>query len=278
MKIAKFITDAEREHLKAIHKQLFTLAAEAIEEGDEAKIQSYLVRAAEKGLLQRDAFGINPILSDMETALVVGQEIGISRSSILSVLLNSAVLSGGKTGIGGASPVLYREYFPDRPSQKVLSKEEASGGTGSCPCLTGIARAWPLAVKAWYQQGHQRAALVVHVQEQLGGGEGGKGGQRREGHVEAAGHDDHEFADGEYARHHQRRKYVHNVVRGKELAGAHLDQQAQRDEHQADVEFHAPREFANRFHLRHPLTSCAGAPALRPLWWGPAGRRCVPPA
>ena len=94
MKIAKFITDAEREHLKAIHKQLFTLAAEAIEEGDEAKIQSYLVRAAEKGLLQRDAFGINPILSDMETALVVGQEIGISRSSILTVLLNSAVLSG----------------------------------------------------------------------------------------------------------------------------------------------------------------------------------------
>ncbi|MBO4551195.1 MAG: bifunctional (p)ppGpp synthetase/guanosine-3',5'-bis(diphosphate) 3'-pyrophosphohydrolase, partial [Bacteroidaceae bacterium] len=94
MKIAKFFTDAERERLEAIHKQLFTLAAEAIEEGDEAKIQSYLVRATEKGLLQRDAFGINPILSDCETALVVGQEIGLSRGSILGVLLNSAVMSG----------------------------------------------------------------------------------------------------------------------------------------------------------------------------------------
>lgn len=94
MKIAKFFTDAERERLEDIHKQLFTLAAEAIEEGDEAKIQSYLTRAAEKGLLQRDAFGINPILSDLETALVVGQEIGISRGSILGVLLNSAVMSG----------------------------------------------------------------------------------------------------------------------------------------------------------------------------------------
>ena len=94
MKIAKFFTDAERERLETIHKQLFTLAAEAIEEGDEAKIQSYLVRATEKGLLQRDAFGINPILSDCETALVVGQEIGLSRGSILGVLLNSAVMSG----------------------------------------------------------------------------------------------------------------------------------------------------------------------------------------
>ena len=94
MKIANFFTDQERERLEAIQGQLFTLAAEAIEEGDEAKIQSYLVRASETGLLKRDAFGINPILSDLETALVVGQEIGISRGSILGVLLNSVVMSG----------------------------------------------------------------------------------------------------------------------------------------------------------------------------------------
>ena len=94
MKIANFFTDQERERLEAIHKQLFTLAAEAIEEGDGAKIQSYLLRATETGLLKRDAFGINPILSDLETALVVGQEIGISRGSILGILLNSAVMSG----------------------------------------------------------------------------------------------------------------------------------------------------------------------------------------
>ena len=94
MKIENFFTDQERERLEAIHKQLFSIAAEAIKEGDEAKIQAHLVRAAETGLLSRDAFGINPILSDLETALVVGQEIGLSRGSILGVLLNSVVMSG----------------------------------------------------------------------------------------------------------------------------------------------------------------------------------------
>ena len=94
MKVEKLFTEPERERLEAIHKQLSALAASAIEEGDEAKIQAYLHRAAETGLLKRDAFDINPILSDCETALVVGQEIGLSRGSILGVLLNSAVMSG----------------------------------------------------------------------------------------------------------------------------------------------------------------------------------------
>ena len=94
MKISKIFTEEEQKRLEAILEQIFTIAAVAMEEGDEAKIQAHLLRAAETGLLKRDAFGINPILSDCETALVVGQEIGLSRGSILGVLLNSAVMSG----------------------------------------------------------------------------------------------------------------------------------------------------------------------------------------
>ena len=39
----------------------------------------------------------NPIVKDLETALIVGEEIGLSRGSVLGVLLNSIVKSGAAT-------------------------------------------------------------------------------------------------------------------------------------------------------------------------------------
>ena len=87
-------TDEERGRISSVQHQLFQLAADVIQEGDEEKLSLYLDRATEQGLLQRDVFGINPIVKDTETALIVGQEIGLTRGSVLSVLLNSIVKSG----------------------------------------------------------------------------------------------------------------------------------------------------------------------------------------
>ena len=97
MKITKFFTDEERVRTEAVQKKLFAMAADIIQEGDEEKLRDYLRKAAEQGLLQRDAFGINPIVKDLETALIVGEEIGLSRGSVLGVLLNSIVKSGAAT-------------------------------------------------------------------------------------------------------------------------------------------------------------------------------------
>ena len=94
---ANLLTKDEQERIEAIQHELFSLAADVIHEGDEAKIKGYLNRAMEQGLLQRDAFGINPIVKDLETALIVVQEIGLSRGSVLSLLLNSIVKSGAAT-------------------------------------------------------------------------------------------------------------------------------------------------------------------------------------
>ena len=94
MDIAKFFTDEERERIADVQQQLFALAADVMQEGDEAKINKYLTRALEQGLFHLDPFGLNPIVKDTETALIVAQEIGLSRSSVLSVLLNSMVISG----------------------------------------------------------------------------------------------------------------------------------------------------------------------------------------
>ena len=94
MKIAKFLTDEERQRIETAQKQLFALAADVIQQGDEEKLSRYLKQAAEQGLLQRDVLGINPIVKDTETALIVAEEIGLSRGSVLSVLLWSIVKSG----------------------------------------------------------------------------------------------------------------------------------------------------------------------------------------
>ena len=94
MKVADIFTAEERERIPVIQHQLFELAANVIQEGDEEKLRAYLDRAAGQGLLQRDAFGINPIVKDLETALIVGQEIGMDRGGVISVLLNSVVKSG----------------------------------------------------------------------------------------------------------------------------------------------------------------------------------------
>ena len=94
MEIAKFFTEEERSRIEAVQRQLFAMAADVVQEGDEAKIRKYLDRATQQGLLQRDVFGINPIVKDTETALIVGEEIGLTRGSVISVLLWSIVKSG----------------------------------------------------------------------------------------------------------------------------------------------------------------------------------------
>ncbi len=94
MTTLNIFTDEERGRVSTIQHRLFQLAADVIREGDEEKLSSYLSRTIAQGMLHPDAFGLNPIVKDAETALIVAEEIGLSRGSVLSVLLWSVVKSG----------------------------------------------------------------------------------------------------------------------------------------------------------------------------------------
>ena len=94
MTTLNIFTDEERGRVSTIQHRLFQLAADVIREGDEEKLSSYLSLSLEQGVLHRDAFGLNPIVKDAETALIVAEEIGLSRGSVVSVLLWSIVKSG----------------------------------------------------------------------------------------------------------------------------------------------------------------------------------------
>ncbi len=72
-------------------------AGDVLTAADVEGVRTYLTRAVESGGIRRDCFGLNPVIVDMETALIVVQEIGMTRGAILGVLLNVTVMCGSHT-------------------------------------------------------------------------------------------------------------------------------------------------------------------------------------
>lgn len=54
---------------------------------DESKVLSYVTGALRKGSISRDVFGLNPILSALQTAQIAVEEIGIRRDGVIAILL-----------------------------------------------------------------------------------------------------------------------------------------------------------------------------------------------
>ena len=70
---------------------------------DTAKAQKYrfirqkIQAAIETGKIMRDSLGFNPIVNDMQTALLVGHEIGYQHEIVASILLNRCIQTGTTT-------------------------------------------------------------------------------------------------------------------------------------------------------------------------------------
>ncbi len=97
MEVKDFLTNDERQQIVDLHTQLWREAESVLKAEDKNLVKKYLTDAVMTGKLQRDAFGLNPIVVDFQTALIVLNEVGLSRASILSIMLSSATLSGACT-------------------------------------------------------------------------------------------------------------------------------------------------------------------------------------
>ena len=62
--------------------------------GDTRKLKEQLVKAIASGKMTRDIFGLNPILKSIQTAIIVADEIGMKRASIMGIMLHECVSSG----------------------------------------------------------------------------------------------------------------------------------------------------------------------------------------
>ncbi len=88
-----FITQEDRATLSGLRSELMRQAGSVLHEDDAELVRAYLERAIDGGRLSRDEFGLNPIVTDMQTALTVAEEISLNRAALLAVALSSAVYS-----------------------------------------------------------------------------------------------------------------------------------------------------------------------------------------
>ena len=69
----------------SLYKKLLRLTGETLQKGDCRKLKKHLIDSTQNNTMQRDSFGLNPVIKDMQTAVIVAEEIGMKRASILGI-------------------------------------------------------------------------------------------------------------------------------------------------------------------------------------------------
>lgn len=84
-----FFTNNEKSQVLEAIKELKNSQNYVLTKSDELKVFQSLKQAIIQKRIQRDIFGLNPILSSIQTALIAIEEIGLKRDGVVAVLLYS---------------------------------------------------------------------------------------------------------------------------------------------------------------------------------------------
>ena len=87
-------TTEEKEETLALYQKIREEIVSSLHEGDEERMRRNMLQALETKQLQRNVFGLNPILLSFQTAQLVVDEIGLKRDGVLAVLLRPSVEEG----------------------------------------------------------------------------------------------------------------------------------------------------------------------------------------
>ena len=90
-------TKPELEETKEILFHLRQIIGTSLKEDDEQQLREQLITAIDEGHVQRDIFGLNPILQALRTAQIVVDEIGLKREGVLATMLFPLILNGHLT-------------------------------------------------------------------------------------------------------------------------------------------------------------------------------------
>lgn len=91
------ITNDERNEIITLSRHIRKNIEGKIPVSDYLFIKKSIVRSITSGNIKRDNFGFFPIILDMQTAALVGEEIGMHREIIISILLNRCIQKGDIT-------------------------------------------------------------------------------------------------------------------------------------------------------------------------------------
>jgi GTP pyrophosphokinase len=87
-------TTQEKEETLALYQKIREQIAPTLQEGDEERVRQMVMNAIESHQVNRDVFGLNPILLSFQTAQLVVEEIGLRRDGVMAVLLRPNVEQG----------------------------------------------------------------------------------------------------------------------------------------------------------------------------------------
>ena len=97
METVEFFTKEEKTLLFALYRKLLRLSGDTLQKGDCKKLKKHLIGSIQNNRIQRDIFGLNPVIKDMQTSVIVAEEIGMRRASILGLMLHTPVKCGSMT-------------------------------------------------------------------------------------------------------------------------------------------------------------------------------------
>lgn len=80
-------TQEELNEIRDIRTHLRGAIGSALEPDDEQVLESYVRQAIDNGQVRRDMFGLNPVLTSLQTAQIAVDEIGLSRDGVIATLL-----------------------------------------------------------------------------------------------------------------------------------------------------------------------------------------------
>jgi len=87
-------TPDEKRSAVALLVELRTSVGDTLRPDDEEKLRQLLTDAINANKIQRDVFGLNPVLTALQTALITAKEIGLKRDGVLATMLYASVVGG----------------------------------------------------------------------------------------------------------------------------------------------------------------------------------------
>ena len=91
------LTAEERQKLKDTFRHLQELAEDSLQPDDFTKVRHLLEDIADNDMFQRNSFGLHPLLFDIQTSVILTEEIGLNRASLLAVMLHNFVNKDSKS-------------------------------------------------------------------------------------------------------------------------------------------------------------------------------------
>ena len=74
----EFFTTEEKELLFSLYRKLLQLTGETLQKGDCRKLKTHLINSIKDNRVQRDTFGLNPLVKDMQTAVIVAEGVTLN--------------------------------------------------------------------------------------------------------------------------------------------------------------------------------------------------------